>query len=115
MKRTNISLTESQHKFIKKEAYELGCSLSVVIRGLITDYQLSSKMLVPSEPPKKKSKITLKAVADAIEDVVTESMPLNPSPKSEVNIFKEATKEHIDDRVQFGNKGLFNPAPKPTK
>ena len=73
MKRTNISLTESQHKFIKKEAYELGCSLSVVIRGLITDYQLSSKRLIPLESQKE--------VTSAKVHFTKEQEDFNPAPK----------------------------------
>jgi hypothetical protein len=35
MNRTQIYLTDKEHKFIKKEAYEKGISMSEVIRNFI--------------------------------------------------------------------------------
>ena len=103
MKRTNISLTEEQYEYLKDKAHKYSTSMSEVIRawcerdmipkGAVKNISETPKghhlytYPEPSppkelfEPPKKKSKITLKEVGDAIEDVVTESMPLNPAPK----------------------------------
>ena len=88
MKRTNISLTEEQYEWVRENAHLNGVSRSEWYRAMINTARAKEDMMNPKKTPE--------------------------TPK-EVNIFKKATEEHIADRVQFGNKGLFNPAPKPKK
>ena len=91
----NLKVSTEFHQLVKIQAAEEGISMTEYINNKI------NKKETPEKKPQEKSKITLKEVSDAIEDVVTESMPLNPAPKD------------YKDRAEFIEK--FNPQPKKGK